>query len=195
MRRGFALLEVLVALVVVSLLILTSSKILLELTHHRLNLTQTQLRQLEVQNALFILSNSIKSSPLLTHSSTSLTLYPLNLPLFYSPSFSPIPTQCRGSQIEFYPTEYIYSQLDDKVFRVLGERGGVLTLEGEVKCGLLFPLSSPITFSLSPQKDLLKNGEILLKNVKRFELVSSGDEVKILLCDCEMSVAKARLYE
>lgn len=195
MNRGFVLIEVLVALVVFSFLILTSSKILLELTQHRLNFSKFQFRQIEIQNAFFILSNHIKSSPFLSIASDSLTLYPLNLPLFYSPSFSPIPAQCNGSEIEFYPSDYIYSQLDDKVVKVKRSEGGLLYLKEEVQCGLFFPLLSPVTFSISSQKDLLYNGEIILTNIERFELSPSLDGIKIILCDHEMNIAKARLYE
>lgn len=183
MRRGFALLEVLVALVVFSILILGSSKILLELTKSKIAYSKFQLRQLEVQNAILIIKKYLKYSPSIIYSPNTITFYPLNLSYFFSPTFSPLPTQCKGERIKFYPSSFVYSVSDKKVVKVLENQGGEMRLERSVSCGLFYPLSPQITLSLSPQGELKLNEEILLKDVKVFEVQESA----IKLCDCQIS--------
>lgn len=183
MRRGFALLEVLVALVVFSILILGSSKILLELTKSKIAYSKFQLRQLEVQNAILIIKNYLKYSPSITYSPNAITFYPLNLSIFFSPAFSPLPTQCEGERIRFYPSPYVYSVSDKKAVKVLENQGGEMRLDQSVGCGLFYPLSPQITLYFTPQGELRLDEELLLKDVKVFEVQESA----IKLCDYKIS--------
>lgn len=188
MRRAFTLVESLFALMIFCILLIASSKILLELSRSHIAYSKAQMRQIEVQNALFVIEKYLKYSVAQTLNPTSISLYPLNLSVYFSPSFSPIPKQCRGNEIEFANTDFVYSKLDGGVIRVLRQKGGVLELDRGVQCGYFLPLSSPITLSLSPQKELLLNGEVLLRDVKKFEISQKQNGVRVMLCECELNV-------
>lgn len=54
-----------------------------------------------------------------------------------------------------------------------------MRLEQSAGCGLFYPLSPQITPSLTPQGELMFDKELLLKDVKVFEV----QEDKIRLCD------------
>lgn len=188
MRRAFALLEVLFALIVFSILIITSSKVLLELTHNRIAYSKEQMRQIEIENTLFLISKYLKYSIFSTLTPTSLTLFPLNLSLYFSPSFSPLSRQCEGREIVFANTDFIYSKLDGSVFKVVRKKGEILELEREVQCGMIYPLLSPVRFSLSSKNELLLNSTILLKDVKRLKFHKEERGIRIVLCECEIFV-------
>lgn len=188
MRKAFALLEVLLALSIFCVLIIASSKILLELTSNHIAYSKEQMRQIEVENALLILSKALKYSILSELTPTSLTLFPLNLSLYFSPSFSPFPKQCYTKEIEFVASDFVYSKLDHLVLKVIGKKGNRLEFDREVQCGLFLPLHSAIKFSLSSQNSLLLNSQILLKDVKQLEFHQENKGVRIILCDCEVFV-------
>lgn len=187
------MLELLLALVVFSILLISSSKILLSFTKDRIAYSKKQMREIEIQNTLLLLSKYLKYSFISSLSPTSLTLYPLNLPLYFSPSFSPIPASCNGAEIEFKDTDFIYSKLDGSIIKVVGKKGEMLELERAVQCGILYPLSSPIKLSLSPQNELLLNSSTLLKDVKRLEFHKEERGIKIVLCECEIFVPWSEL--
>lgn len=188
MRRAFALLEVLFALIVFSILLIASSKILLELTQSRIAYSKEQMRQIELENTLFLIAKYLKYSIHSEITPTSLKLYPLNLPSYFSPSFSPIPKQCSGREIEFENADFIYSKIDNAIVKVIKKRGAILELESEVQCGLLFPLLSEVKFSLSPQNNLLLDSQILLKNVKKLEFHKESGGIRVVLCEREIFV-------
>ncbi|RDU71783.1 prepilin-type N-terminal cleavage/methylation domain-containing protein [Helicobacter brantae] len=185
MRRGFALLEVLLALLIFCVLILGCSKIMLELTRSKIAYSKFQLRQIEVQNAVLMIEQYLRFSPSLSFGSQSISFYPLNLSYFLSPTFSPLPTQCKEDKISFaYPSPFVYSRLDKRVLRVLEYREGEMKLEQSVACGLFFPLLPQITLSLNPQRELRLNGQILLKEVEDFEILENAGGVR--LCGVEI---------
>lgn len=186
MRRAFALLELLLALIIFSILIISSSKILLSLTKDRIAYSKNQMREIEIQNALLLLSKHLKYSFITSISPTSLTLYPLNLSIYFSPTFSPIPKSCNGAEIEFVNSDFIYSKLDSSIIKVVSKRGAILELERAIQCDILYPLSSPIKLSLSPQNELLLNSTPLLKEVKKLEFHKEERGIKVVLCECEM---------
>lgn len=188
MRRAFALLEVLLALILFSILIIASSKILLSLSKDNLAYSKHQMRQIEIQNTLLQLCKYLKYSFITSISNSSLTLYPLNLPLYFSKNFSAIPKSCNDKTIEFANTEFIYSKTEGAIVKVLSSKGGMLELERAVQCGVLYPLLFPLRFSLSPQNELLLNSTILLKNVKRLQFFKESKGVRVILCECEIFV-------
>lgn len=188
MRRAFALLELLLALIIFSILIISSSKILLSLTKDRIAYSKNQMREIEIQNTLLLLSKYLKYSFITSISSTSLTLYPLDLSSYFSPTFSPIPKSCNGAEIEFVNADFIYSKLDSSIIKVVSKRGAILELERAIQCDILYPLSSPIKLSLSPQNELLLNSIPLLKDVKKLEFHKEERGIKVVLCECEMLI-------
>lgn len=188
MRRAFALLELLLALIVFSILIISSSKILLSLTKDRIAYFKNQMREIEIQNTLLLLSKYLKYSFITSASPTSLTLCPLNLSSYFSPTFSPIPKSCNGAEIEFVDSDFIYSKLDNSIIKVVSKRGAILELERAIQCDILYPLSSPIKVSLSSQNELLLNSTPLLKEVKKLEFHKEERGIKIVLCECEMLI-------
>lgn len=188
MRRAFALLELLLALIVFSILLISSSKILLSLTKDRIAYSKNQMREIEIQNTLLLLSKYLKYSFVSSISSTSLTLYPLNLSSYFSPTFSPIPKSCNGAEIEFVNADFIYSKLDNSIIKVVSKRGAILELERAIQCDILYPLSSPIKLSLSSQNELLLNSTPLLKEVKKLEFYKEERGIKVVLCECEMFI-------
>lgn len=175
-------------MIVFGILLISSSKILLTLTKDRLAYSQGQMRQIEIQNALVLISKYLKYSIISSITPTSLTLYPLNLSLYFSPSFSPLPKQCSGREIVFVNTDFIYSRLDGSILKVVRKKGEILELEREVQCGLFLPLLAPVNFALSSQNTLFLNSQILLKNVKRLEFHKESGGIRVILCEREMFV-------
>ena len=158
---------------------------MLELTRSKIAYSSFQLRQIEVQNAVLMIEKYLRFSPSIASTSTSLSFYPLNLSYFFSPSFSPLPTQCNADEIGFaYPSPFVYSWLEKSVIEVLEYKEGKMRLQRGVQCGLFFPLLSPITLSLNPQRELRLNDRILLKNVEDFEILKSSKGVR--LCGIEI---------
>lgn len=193
MRRAFALLELLLALIVFSILLISSSKILLSLTKDRVAYSKNQMREIEIQNTLLLLSKYLKYSFISSISPTSLTIHPLNLSAYFSPAFSPIPKSCNGVEIEFLNSDFIYSKLDSSIIKVVSKRGEMLELEKAVQCDILYPLASAIRFSLSSKNELLLNSNVLLKDVKKLEFHKEERGVRIILCEHEIFVPWSEL--
>lgn len=202
MRKGFALLETLIALVVFSLLLMGGAKLLSTLYQERYIYQKSFQEGTRVQNIFFLLQNYFASS-FFIHSPSSYTLsfYPLDLQAYYCSSFSPTAhflteKKLMLSYIPIHST-FLLSLPEQTLYPIASIYGKTLEFTQKVEGRYFLPLQGKFFLKFN-HSTLYLNGQILLEEVKEFALKENQEwiEIKICLTQCyESSFKKGRIYE
>lgn len=201
MRKGFALLETLFALLVFSILLIGGAKIFLSLQKDHHVFTEKAREETLMQNVFFLLQNTLTHSFLFSFSSSLITFYPLDAQAFFSPDFSITPrfTTPTKLTLSYSPkdTSYLLALPSQTLYPVMKKTTHTLELPHEAKEKYFLPLLSQYRLSFIDSR-LYLNGEILLEGVREFAMNQKGEffEIKICTKQCyEYSFRAGRIYE
>lgn len=202
MRKGFALLETLIALVVFSLLLIGGSKLFLSLLHERRVYQESFQEGEHVKNTFLLLQNYLDHAFFIQSLSPSiLSFYPLDLQAYHSTSFSPlahIVTE-RKLSLSYSPTNsaFLLSLPEQKLYPIASIYGKTLEFVQRVEGKYFLPLQKQFTLSFN-RFTLYLNTQILLEGIKEFSLKEDQEwiEMRICLNQCyEYTFKKGRVHE
>ncbi|WP_305862365.1 PulJ/GspJ family protein [Helicobacter cholecystus] len=201
MKRGFALLETLIALIIFSLLFIGGARLFLML-HKQEHAYQKSFQEgMRVQNVFFLLQNYLYNSFFIQTSAIGLNFYPLDLEAYHSTSFSPLVHFLTDKKLTLsYPpthSAFLLSLPQQELYPIASAHERTLEFFKKVEGKYFLPLQKQFILSFH-HSALYLNEQILLERVRDFSIKENQVwiEIKICLIQCyEYGLKKGKVYE
>lgn len=201
MRRGFALLETLIALVLFSILLIGGAKLYLCMTEEKRVYERGVYESLQVQNVFLLVQNTLKHSFFLHISPTLATFYPLDPQAYFSTSFTLTPRLLSDKKLSLpYPTPqtaFLLSIPSNTLYPIIRKTADTLEFLQKLEGKYFLPLQKKFTLEFA-SSTLYLNSQPLLKNLKSFQIKQKGKWIEIKACmqKCyEYTFALGEVYE